>query len=71
MRLILSLIFGIFVIMFVGNILLTEFPSLNPIFEEGKAWLSSMYNMSVVKYGAAATGILIIGLLFLVGDKKR
>ena len=71
MRAILAIIFGIFIIMFVGNILLTEFPSLVPIFEEGKEVLASLYSMSVVKYGTIATGMLIIGLLILVGDGKR
>lgn len=71
MRLILSVIFGVFVIMFVGSIVLSEFPQLQPIVDEGMAWVRSMYDMSLVKYGTVATGILIIGLLFLFGDKRR
>lgn len=71
MRVILSVIFGIFIIMFVGNIVLTEFPQLQPLLDEGVAWVKSMYNLSIVRYGTVATGILIIGLLFLLGDKRR
>lgn len=71
MRYILSIIIGVFLIMFVGSIVLNEFPELQPIVDEGVAWVKSMYELSLVKYGTVATGILIIGLLFLFGDKKR
>lgn len=71
MRYILSLLVGVFVLMFIGSILLSEFPQLQPILDEGVAWVKSMYELSLVKYGTVATGILIIGLLILFGDKKR
>lgn len=66
-----GLIFAIFILVFIGNILLTEFPALVPIFEEGKSVISSLYNMSIVKYGTLATVIFIIGLVFVFGDSKR
>lgn len=70
-RFILGLILGIFMIMFVGSILLTEFPQLQPLFEEGKTHVVSLYNMSMVRYGAVATLFLIIAILFIAGDSKR
>lgn len=71
MRYLLGLIFGIFLIMFIGNILLTEFPALVPLFEEGKAMVANLYNVSLVRYGAMATILFIIGLLFVFGDSKK
>jgi len=71
MRYLLGLVFGIFLLMFIGNILLTEFPSLVPLFEEGKTMVANLYNVSLVRYGAMATVLFIIGLLFVFGDSKK
>lgn len=67
---IIAFIFGIFLVAFLITIILSEFPMLQPLFEEGKTWVSAVWDYSVAKYGIIAAGILVIGLAFLASGKK-
>lgn len=56
---------------FLGTMLLEEFPFFQPVFEEIKELGSTLYNTSLVKYGALPTIVLIIGLVIAIGSSKR
>lgn len=71
LRVILSILLGIFVIMFIGQILLTEFPALQPLFEQAVDWVSEIWFMLVNKYGVITAGVLVVGILILFSTSKR
>lgn len=70
-RFLLSTIATIFVLVVVGSILLDTFPQLLPLWEEFKHMVVSLYNVSKVKYGAAATVVIIVAIGILLGSSKR
>lgn len=70
-RIILGSLFMILIIAVVGTIILEQFPSLVPLWEEFKMHIVSLYDMSVVKYGTGITLLLIIGIVILVGSSKK
>lgn len=61
----------IFLIMVIGGILLEEFPSLLPIWEEIKMHAVTLYDMSMARYGAVATILLIVAIFILIGSSKN
>lgn len=64
-------IFMIFLICIVGSIILEQFPSLVPLWEELKMHIATLYEMSVVKYGTGVTFLLIVAIFILVGSSKK
>lgn len=70
-RTILTIIFMIFLIAVIGSVLLEEFPSLVPLWEEIKMHITELYNMSIVKYGTVVTFLIIVGLFILIGGSKK
>lgn len=70
-RLILGAILFILLIMVIGTVILEEFPSLQPLFEELKMHVVNLYNMSIVKYGTVTTLLIIIAIFILVGSSRR
>jgi len=70
-RFLLGLILGIFLFLIVGSIVLEQFPSVVPVWEEIKGHILTLYNMSLVKYGAIPTVLLIIAIFILFGSSKR
>lgn len=69
-------ILGIFLVVVVGSIILDTFPQLQPLWEECKSVISSLYQASEIKFGTVATVLIIIaiGVLFATssshGGKK-
>ncbi|MFC2947572.1 MULTISPECIES: hypothetical protein [Virgibacillus] len=70
-RFFLALILGIFLFLIVGSLVLEEFPSLQPLWEEFKAHIVQLYNMSLVRYGAVTTFVIIIAIFIVFGSNKR
>ncbi|MEC1158704.1 hypothetical protein [Cytobacillus horneckiae] len=69
-RILLKVIFMIFIIAVVGSILLEQFPQLQPLWSEFKDIISNLYESSKVKYGTIATVVIIIGICILVGTSN-
>lgn len=67
LRFIFVSILMIFVIMVVGSILLDQFPSLVPVWEEMRLHGEKLYGMSLEKFGPTGTAVLIVGIIILVG----
>lgn len=57
----------IFIILVVGSILLDQFPSLVPVWDEMMVQTKKLYEMSLEKFGPTGTGLLIIGIVVLIG----
>lgn len=70
-RLIFGVLFMILLIAVIGTVILDQFPSLVPLWEELKMHLATLYDMSVVRYGAGITFLLIIGIAILLGSSKK
>jgi len=70
-RFFIGLVLGIFLFLIIGSIILEQFPSIVPIWEEGKGHIVALYNMSLVKYGAITTFLIIIALFVVFGSSKR
>ncbi|KIL74710.1 hypothetical protein [Bacillus badius] len=70
-RLILGAILMIFLIAVIGTVILDQFPSLVPLWEEFKMHVVTIYNMSLVKYGAVPTLMIIIAVFILIGSSKK
>lgn len=71
MKYILYTIFMIFIIATVGEILLEQFPQLQPLWEEFKDIITRLYESSKVRYGTVATIMIIIGIIILVSTSKK
>ncbi|KRG13882.1 hypothetical protein ACA30_13150 [Virgibacillus soli] len=67
----LGIIFMIFLIAVIGNVVLEQFPSLVPLWEEFKMHIITLYEMSIVKYGTIATLMIIIAIVILVGSSNK
>lgn len=64
-------IFMIFLICIVGSVILEQFPGLVPLWEELKMHITSLYEMSVVKYGTGVTFLIIVAIFILIGSSKK
>ncbi len=70
-RVLIGAVLMIFLFLFVGSIVLEQFPSVQPLWEELKVHVVTLYNMSLVKYGMVSTLLLIIALVILTGSGKK
>lgn len=70
-RTILTIVFMIFLIAVVGNVVLDQFPNLVPLWEEFKMHVVNIYNMSLVKYGALPTLLIIVAIVILFGTSGK
>ncbi|OZU89030.1 hypothetical protein CIL03_08410 [Virgibacillus indicus] len=70
-RFLLGFILGIFLFLIVGSIVLEQFPSIQPLWEEFKGHIVGLYDMSLVKYGAITTFLIIIALFVVFGTSKK
>lgn len=70
-RLAFNLLMFILLFLVVGTVILEEFPSVQPLFEEFKMHVVNIYNMSIIKYGAIPTILIIIAIFILVGGSKK
>ncbi|GAB3051261.1 hypothetical protein [Virgibacillus ainsalahensis] len=70
-RFFLVVILGIFLFLIVGSLVLEEFPAVQPLWDEFKEQIAKLYNMSIVRYGAVTTFIIIIALVVVFGTNKR
>lgn len=71
MRFILFFLLFIVLIMFLGTIILDEFPQLQPLFDEMIMHTVNLYNLSIVKFGTVATLLFIIAIIVLIGTSKK
>lgn len=71
MRFILFFLLFIVLIMFLGTIILDEFPQLQPLFDEMVMHAVNLYNLSIVKFGTVATLLFIIAIIVLIGTSKK
>lgn len=71
MRFILFFLLFIVLIMFIGTIILDEFPQLQPLFDEMVMHTVNLYNLSIVKFGTVATLLFIIAIIVLIGTSKK
>jgi len=68
---IIGIILMIFLIAVVGSLLLEQFPTLVPLWEELKMHIGTLYESSLVKYGTITTLLLIVAIFIMVGSSKR
>ena len=54
----------------IGGILLEQFPSIQPLWEEFKAIFGELYESSKIKYGSIATIVLFIAVAILFGTSS-
>lgn len=71
MRGILYFILAMLLILVVGSVILEEFPTVQPLWEELKGHIVTIYNMLIVKYGAITTICIIVAVFLLVGSSSR
>lgn len=71
MRFILFFLMFIVLIMFLGTIILDEFPQLQPLFDEMVMHTVNLYNLSIIKFGTVATLLFIIAIIVLIGTSKK
>jgi len=70
-RFFLALILGIFLFLIVGSLVLEEFPATQPLWEEFKGQVVQLYNMSLVRYGAVTTIVIIIAIFVVFGSNRK
>lgn len=70
-RAILTVVFMVFLIAVVGNVVLDQFPDLVPLWEEFKMHVVNIYNMSLVKYGALPTLFIIVAIVIMFGTSGK
>ncbi|WP_067729900.1 hypothetical protein [Oceanobacillus damuensis] len=70
-RFLLGIVLGIFLFLIVGSVVLEEFPSIQPLWEEFKQHIVNLYDMSLVRYGAITTFLIIIAIFVVFGSSKR
>lgn len=68
---IIGLVLVIFLFLVVGNVVLEEFPQVQPLWEELRQHVVNLYNMSIVKYGAMTTFLIIIAIFIVLGSSRR
>ena len=70
-KLVIGTILMIFLIVVIGSLLLEQFPTLVPLWEELKMHVVSLYESSLVKYGTITTLVLIVAIIIVVGSSKK
>lgn len=70
-KLVIGTILMIFLIVVIGSLLLEQFPTLVPLWEELKMHVVSLYESSLVKYGTITTLVLIVAIFIMVGSSKK
>jgi len=70
-KLVIGTILMIFLIVVIGSLLLEQFPTLVPLWEELKMHVVSLYESSLVKYGTITTLVLIVAIFIVVGSSKK
>lgn len=68
---ILGLMFALFLVLIIGSLILEQFPSLQPLFNEFKMHVVNLYNASLIKYGSITTVLIIIAIFIVVGSSKK
>lgn len=71
LRLFLGATLFVLLIMVIGSVVLEEFPSIQPLFDELKMHVVNLYNISLVKYGSGVTIFLIVAIFILVGSSSK
>lgn len=61
----------IFLIAMLGSVILEQFPSLVPLWEEFKMHITNLYDLSIMEYGTGITFLIIISIIILVGSSKK
>lgn len=61
----------VFVVLIAGSVVLEQFPSLVPVWEQAKEHGGDLYNLSLNKFGPTGTGLLIIILTILIGTSTK
>lgn len=61
----------IFLIAMLGSVILEQFPSLVPLWEEFKMHTTNLYDLSIMEYGTGITFLIIISIVILVGSSKK
>ncbi|OEC01263.1 hypothetical protein EYB33_12250 [Lysinibacillus sphaericus] len=61
----------IFLIAMLGSVILEQFPSLVPLWEEFKMHITNLYDLSIMEYGTGITFLIIISIVILVGSSKK
>ena len=65
-------LFGIIVVIIVvGNVMLTEFPQLQPVWDECKLWVSTIYRKVQAEYGTPLVIIFTIGAIALFATSAK
>ncbi|MFC5591700.1 hypothetical protein ACFPRA_22700 [Sporosarcina soli] len=70
-KLIIGTILMVFLIVVIGSLLLEQFPTLIPLWEELKMHVVNLYESSLVKYGTITTLVLIVAIFIMVGSSKK
>lgn len=70
-KLVIGTIMMLFLIVVIGSLLLEQFPTLVPLWEELKMHVVSLYESSLVKYGTVTTLVLIVAVFIMVGSSKK
>lgn len=70
LRFLFGTIFGIFLVVITGSIILDTFPQLQPLWNEFTKMISSLYQTSLVKYGSVVTALIIIGIIVMFGTSS-
>ncbi|MEK5069587.1 hypothetical protein [Sporosarcina sp. FSL K6-1508] len=70
-KLVIGTILMVFLIVVIGSLLLEQFPTLVPLWEELKMHVVSLYESSLVKYGTITTLVLIVAIFIMVGSSKK
>lgn len=68
---VIGMLLGILLIMIIGSLILEQFPSLQPLFDELKMHTVNLYNASIIKYGSITTILIIIAIFIVVGSSKK
>ena len=70
-KLVIGTILMVFLIVVIGSLLLEQFPTLIPLWEELKMHVVNLYESSLVKYGTITTLVLIVAIFIMVGSSKK
>lgn len=68
-------IFGILgaivVIAILGSMILEQFPTLQPLWDEGKLWISTVYRHVQAEYGTAVVIVFVVGIVAMFATSAR
>lgn len=71
LRMLLGVILTLVLVVVLGNILLEEFPQLQPLWDEFSMHVVNLYNMAIVNYGTVTTIVIIVAIILLIGTSSR